>query len=62
MLLCEKWQQRDSLTKLVFDMEEHLKQRCGTKFFHVKKTAHTDVYWCLQNIYGEQTVDVSTVI
>ena len=28
---------------------------------HVEKMAPTDIHWCLLNIYGDQTVDVSTV-
>jgi len=43
--------------KMVSDM----KQRCVTEFLHTeKKMALTDIYQCTLNIYGDQTVDVST--
>jgi len=38
-----------------------LKKRCVVKFLHVEEMAPTDTYQCLLNIFGEQTVDVSTV-
>jgi hypothetical protein len=28
---------------------------------HVEKMAPNDIHWCLLNVYGDQTVDVSTV-
>jgi len=47
--------------KVVFDMEVWMKQRSLTEFHHAEKIAPIDIHWCLLNIYGEQTVDVSTV-
>ena len=47
--------------KMVSDMEMHQKQRCGIEFLHVKKMAPIDICQCLLNVYGDQTVDVSTV-
>jgi len=38
-----------------------LEQRWGIKFLHAEKIAPTDVHQHLLNIYGDQTVDVSTV-
>ena len=46
--------------KMVSDMEMHRKQRCGIEFLHVKKMAPIDICQCLLNVYGDQTVDVST--
>ena len=48
--------------KIVSDTEGCTKQRCGTEFLHMQiKIAPTDIHQCLLNIYGDQTVDVSTV-
>ena len=47
--------------RMVSDMEVHMKQRCGTEFLHVEKMAPTDIHQHLLNVYGDQTVDVSTV-
>jgi len=47
--------------RIAFDMEVDLKKRCVVKFLHVEEMAPTDTYQCLLNIFGEQTVDVSTV-
>ena len=47
--------------RMASDMEVHVKQRCGTEFFHVEKMAATDSTWHLLNIYEDQTVDVITV-
>ena len=38
-----------------------MKQRCATEFFHVEKMAPTDIHWHLQNVYGNQTLDMNTV-
>ena len=43
------------------DMEVHTKQRCGTEFLHVEKMAPSDIPQCLLNVYGDETVDASTV-
>ena len=47
--------------KMVSDMDVHTKQRCVTEFLRVENTAPTDIHQCLQNAYGDQEVDVSTV-
>ena len=47
--------------KLTSAMEVHMKQRYLIEFHHAEKIAFTDIHWCLLNIYGDQTVDVSTV-
>ena len=49
------------LDRVASNMEVCLKQRCGTEFFHAEKMALTDIHWRLLNIYGDQTVDASTV-
>ena len=47
--------------KMVSDMEEWMKQRCGVEFLHTEKMAPIDIYQCLLNVDGDQPVDVSTV-
>jgi transposase len=42
-------------------VEVRMKQRCILEFLHVEKVAPNDIHRCLLNIYGDQTVDVSTV-
>jgi len=44
------------------DMKVHMKQRCVTEFLRAEKMAPTDIHWCLLNVYGDQPVDVSTVM
>ena len=43
------------------NMEVRVKQRCVTEFLHLEKMAPTDSHQFLLSIYGDQTVDVSTV-
>jgi hypothetical protein len=43
------------------DMEVRMKQRCVIEFLHVDKIAPNDIHQRLLNVYGDQTVDVSTV-
>ena len=43
------------------DVELHMKQRCRTGFVHAEKMAPVDIHWCLLHVYGDRTVDVSTV-
>jgi len=43
------------------DMEVHMKQRCVMEFLHVEKNAPNDIPRRLLNVYGDQTVDISTV-
>jgi len=47
--------------KMVSDMEVHMKQRCVIEFLHAEKNAPNDIHQCVLNVYGDQTVDVSTV-
>jgi len=47
--------------KMAFDMEMHMKQRCGTELLHVEKMALIEINSCLLNIYEDLTVDMSTV-
>ena len=54
LLPCERWQQRGILSwKCVWSR--------GVPFLHVEKMAPIDIHWCLLYVYGDQTVDVSTV-
>ena len=46
---------------MAFDMEMCTKQMCGTEFLLVEKMASTDIHQHLLNVYGDQTVDISTV-
>lgn len=41
--------------KMESDMEGHMKQRCGTEFLHVEKSAPSDVYQHLSSINGDQS-------
>ena len=47
--------------KMASDMEMCAKQRCVIEFLHAETVAPTDVHGRLLNVYGDQTVDVSTV-
>ena len=47
--------------KMVSDMEVRMKQRCVIEFLHVEKNAPKDIHRRVLNVYGDQTVDVSTV-
>jgi len=47
--------------KMASDMEVRMKQRCVIEFLHAEKIAPNDIHRRLLNVYGDQTVDVSTV-
>jgi len=47
--------------KMASDMEVRMKQRCVIELLHVQKIAPNDIHRRLLNVYGDQTVDVSTV-
>jgi len=47
--------------KMASATEVRMKQRCVIEFLHVEKIAPHDIHQCLLNVYGDQTVDVSTV-
>jgi len=46
---------------LLPDTEVHLKQRHVIEFLHAEIIALIEIHWHLLNIYGDQTVDLSTV-
>jgi len=46
--------------RMTFDVEVLMKQKSGNEFLHEEKNVPIDIYWCLLNVYGDQTVDVST--
>ena len=43
------------------DMEVQIKQSCVIESLHAEKMTPVDIHWHLLNVYGDQTVDVSTV-
>ena len=47
--------------RMTSDMEVQMKQRCKIEFLHTEKMESTGIHQHLLNIYGDQTVDVSTV-
>ena len=47
--------------KMASDMQGRMKQRCVNEFLHAEKIAPNDIHRRLLNVYGDQTVDVSTV-
>jgi hypothetical protein len=47
--------------EMASDVEVHTKQKCVIEFLHAEKIAPIDIHRRLLNVYGEQTVDVSTV-
>ena len=60
------WRAKDgsrvAFSKMASDMESCIKQRCVTEFLHAEKMAPTDIHRHWLNIYGDQTVDVSTAV
>jgi len=47
--------------KMVSDVKMHMAQRRGIAFLHVEKMTPVEIHQRLLNVYGNQTVDVSTV-
>ena len=47
--------------KMVSDMEVRMNQMCVIEFLLQEKIAHNDINRHFLNVYGDQTVDVSTV-
>ena len=47
--------------KMASDMEVRMKQICVNEFLHAEKIAPSDIHRRLLNVYGDQTLDVSTV-
>ena len=47
--------------KMASDMEVRMKERRVIEFLHAEKIAPNDIHQRLLNVYGDQTVDVSTV-
>ena len=43
-LVCDRWLQRGRLTERS-DMEEHMKQRCGTEFLHAQTMAPIHIHY-----------------
>ena len=47
--------------EMASDMEVRMEQRCVTEFLNAEKIAPKYIHRRLLNVYGDQTVDVSTV-
>ncbi|XP_031461807.1 high mobility group protein HMG-I/HMG-Y isoform X1 [Phasianus colchicus] len=47
--------------KMASDIEVRMKQWCVIEFLHAEKIEPVDIHRRLLNVYGDQTVDVSTV-
>ena len=47
--------------KTASDMEVRMKQRCVIESLHAEKNVPNDIHWHLLSVYGDQTVDVSTL-
>ena len=47
--------------RMVSDTEVCMKQRGVIEIFHAEKMATIDIHWFLLNVYGDWTLDVSTV-
>ena len=60
LLLYDRRQQRGT-DKMASDVKVHMKQKCVTEFLHAEKMAPTDIHWHSLNVYGDQTLDMSTV-
>ena len=58
---CETDDSRGAVQQMVYDMEVQMKQRCGIEILYEDKTALSDTNQCLLNVYGDQTVGVSSV-
>jgi hypothetical protein len=48
-------------TKMASDIEVRTKQRCVIEFLTAEQIAPTDIHRRLLKVYGDDTVDVSTV-
>ena len=46
--------------RMVSDVQVNMKKRCGIEFIHLEKMAPVDIHLHLLNVYGGQTVHVST--
>ena len=49
------------LGKMTSDLEVHMEQNCAVELFCAEKIALIDIHQRLLNVYGDQTVDVSTM-
>ena len=61
LLPCDRWQQRGSLTIWRLIQKCIWSKSVSLDSSMPKKVAPTDIHWRLLNVYGDQTVDVSTV-
>ena len=53
--------EEEQCDKMAADMEVLIKQRCVIEFLHAEKIAPNDIHRRLLKVYGDQTVDVSTL-
>ena len=47
--------------RMTSDIEMWMKEMCVTEFLHAEKMAPIDIHRHFLNVYGDQTVDDSTV-
>lgn len=55
------WIFLEQSNRMLSNIGMHKKQRCKTEFLHAEEFAHIDIRWCLLNIDGNQSGDVSTL-
>ena len=57
------WQMaaEEQFDTMVSDVKVQVTQRCGFEFLHKEKMTPTGIHLHLLTIYGDQTMDVSTV-
>jgi len=61
LLLYDRLEQRGQFDRMASDMDMCMKQRSATEFLRAEKITPVDIHRHLLNIYGDQTVHVSTV-
>ena len=63
ILLFDRWQYKGRQTdRMASGTEVCMQQRYVTDLLGTEKISPTDIHWHLLNIYGDQTVDVNTVV
>ena len=56
LLPCDRWQQRGSLKNVIWHESAHEAKMCHW----IPPCGKSSTHWCLLNVFGDQTVDVST--
>jgi hypothetical protein len=60
-IICKFCFRATDSSRLASDMEVRSKQKYVIEFLHAERNMHVDIHRRLLNVYGDQTVDVSTV-